>query len=363
MDVNAAEPDGGTALAWAVHFGDRQMADKLLAAGAKVNAANEYGETPLTLACLNGDAALVAQTAKGRRGRQSRAVERRDRADDRGGRRVGRCRAPVDRARRRRERGGIPQGPDRAAVGCGGRPYRVVQLLIEKGADVKAASKGGFTALVFAATKNDAASVKTLLAAGADANYALPDGTKVLMAAAAHRSTAAAVALIDGGADPNLTDRAGSTLLHTAAQNGELRLIKKLIAKGVNIEARTPNTAMGGGRGGGGGFRVAAGGQTPLLVRPGPVKSKPCERCLRRAPTQDQRAGWRFVPDGRRRKRESGGGKVRLSARLRRENRDDFRRDPDARLGHRNRQRRHQEAQERICEVIRFIAEKGAAPG
>src|SRR5690242_11009504 len=57
-DVNAAQPDGATPLAWAVRDGDGRMAEMLLSAGAKVEVANEYGETPLTLACLNGDAAL-----------------------------------------------------------------------------------------------------------------------------------------------------------------------------------------------------------------------------------------------------------------------------------------------------------------
>src|SRR5204862_6246604 len=117
----------------------------------------------------------------------------------------------------------------------------------------------------FAATKNDAKSVNALLAAGADANYTLPDGTKALMAAASHHSTAASLALLDGGADPNLTDRAGNTLLHIAAQAGDVDLIRKLIAKKVAIDSRTPDAAMGGGRGGGG-FRSVTGGQTPLLV-------------------------------------------------------------------------------------------------
>src|SRR6478609_8229477 len=58
-DVNAAQPDGSTALAWAIHLGQRSMADALLAAGAKTNTVDEYGETPLTLAAANGDAALV----------------------------------------------------------------------------------------------------------------------------------------------------------------------------------------------------------------------------------------------------------------------------------------------------------------
>src|SRR3954467_10444894 len=60
-DVNAAQPDGATALAWAVHLGERGMADALLDAGASANSADEYGETPVTLAAANGDAALVGR--------------------------------------------------------------------------------------------------------------------------------------------------------------------------------------------------------------------------------------------------------------------------------------------------------------
>src|SRR4051812_26969510 len=58
-DVNAAQPDGATALAWAVYLGERGMAEALLDAGADVNTADEYGESPVTLAAANGDAALV----------------------------------------------------------------------------------------------------------------------------------------------------------------------------------------------------------------------------------------------------------------------------------------------------------------
>src|SRR6476646_966806 len=63
-DVNAAQPDGATALSWAVYYGAGETADLLLSAGANVNAADEYGETPLTLACANGDAALVRRLLK-----------------------------------------------------------------------------------------------------------------------------------------------------------------------------------------------------------------------------------------------------------------------------------------------------------
>ena len=48
-----------TALAWAVHLGEREMAYALLRAGANPNTRDGYGETPLTLACANGDGMLV----------------------------------------------------------------------------------------------------------------------------------------------------------------------------------------------------------------------------------------------------------------------------------------------------------------
>ena len=116
-DVNAAQPDGATALAWAVHLGERSMVETLLGAGAKVNVVDEYGETPLTLAAANGDEAIVQRLLKaGANARAARwngetalmiAAE---------------CREPRDRAStgspwRRRQRRGAPSRPDRPYVG------------------------------------------------------------------------------------------------------------------------------------------------------------------------------------------------------------------------------------------------------
>src|SRR6266568_9214044 len=58
VDVNAAEPDGATALHWAARTNDLQTAEMLIRAGANVKAANRYGVTPLYLACTSGNAAL-----------------------------------------------------------------------------------------------------------------------------------------------------------------------------------------------------------------------------------------------------------------------------------------------------------------
>ena len=53
-NVNAAEPDGMTALHWAVRANDVPTAQLLVRAGANVKAASRYGITPLTLAAQNG---------------------------------------------------------------------------------------------------------------------------------------------------------------------------------------------------------------------------------------------------------------------------------------------------------------------
>ena len=59
-DVNAPQPDGATALHWAVYRSDKEMVDLLLRAGANPKAANREGSTPLWLASINGDAAIIA---------------------------------------------------------------------------------------------------------------------------------------------------------------------------------------------------------------------------------------------------------------------------------------------------------------
>src|SRR5262245_54146466 len=58
-DARARQPDGATALHWAAHWDDLETAALLIAAGADVNAANDFGVTPLSLACTNASAPMV----------------------------------------------------------------------------------------------------------------------------------------------------------------------------------------------------------------------------------------------------------------------------------------------------------------
>ena len=59
VDVNAAQPDGATALHWAAYVDDLEMARLLVEAGGNAGAANTHGVVPLALACTNANAAMV----------------------------------------------------------------------------------------------------------------------------------------------------------------------------------------------------------------------------------------------------------------------------------------------------------------
>jgi ankyrin repeat protein len=59
VDVNAAAPDGSTALHWATYQVDHELVRALLDAGAVADVSNEFGSTPLTEAIKLGDLELV----------------------------------------------------------------------------------------------------------------------------------------------------------------------------------------------------------------------------------------------------------------------------------------------------------------
>jgi ankyrin repeat protein len=270
VDVNAAQPDGATALAWAAYLDDTETAVKLLAAGARANSTDEYGETPLTLACANGNALLAGKLLDA--GANPAAA----RWDGETALMIAASAGSVETVNLLIARGAdvnaveSRKGQTALMWAAAERHPEVVKTLIDHSADVHAASKSGFTSLVFAAAKNDSQSAGALLDAGADPNYALPDGVKVLNVAASFRSVAVATLLVDRGANPNVPDREGNTPLHIAARSGDLALVQKLLAKGANPNAPTAPTPAPDrasvGAGGSGPFRFIAGEQTPLML-------------------------------------------------------------------------------------------------
>lgn len=262
-DVNAKQPDGSTALAWAVYQDDSATADLLLKAGAKVTIADDYGESPLTLACANGNAAMVEKLLKA--GADANTPRFYDEtplmiAAASGNPEVLHALiahgAKIDAVEARKGQNALMWA---AAEGNS----EAVAVLLKAGANPNSVSKGGFSPLVFAAESGDPKSAASLIAAGADINYEVPRSDNVLLIALLAKKPEVARILIDKGAGVNGKDPAGNTALHIAAESGDLDTVKLLIAKGADVNAAT-NPRQGDRMG----IlqRPPTGQQTPLMV-------------------------------------------------------------------------------------------------
>jgi ankyrin repeat protein len=248
-DVNAAEPDGTTALHWAAYRDDLESADLLLKAGAKANVANDLGATPLWNASQNGSAAMVKRLLDAGANPNAALLA---------------GETPVMVA----SRSGYPEVVE-LLLGKGGNPNvhgargqtalmwavsqqhpNVVKALIAHGADLKARSDvyievmavpphgylpynlkiphGGETALMFAARVGDLDSAKLLVAAGANVNDADAWGVSATTLAAHSGFTDLVLFLLDKGADPNAAPN-GFTVLHEAIMRRDEKMVTALL--------------------------------------------------------------------------------------------------------------------------------------
>src|SRR5205085_12510909 len=153
-----------------------------------------------------------------------------------------------------------------------------VKLLLELGADMKlrtssapsgrgermsvfnAPAPTGFTALLFAVRAGTIDATRALLDAGADVNDQLSDGESALVVATANAHWELADLLLDRGADPNAAGAGWSALhqtVHSRRPNlgytpgpvatgtlDSIEVVRKLIARGVNVNARMTKNGM-----------------------------------------------------------------------------------------------------------------------
>ena len=270
-DVNAVQPDGTTALHWAVERDAIEIVQLLIRAGANVKATNRYGATPLWLASLNGNAATIGVLLEA--GADPSAASDEGETALMVAARTGK----VDAVTLLLARGADPNVKEQwrgqtALMWAAAEGYApVVEALVARGADVSARSNGGFTAILFAAREGRIAAVDALLKAGADKNDSLPirrraapnapppppdPGPNVFLLAAANAHYELAAWLLDRGADPNAAPQ-GFTALHQvswvrkagiAGSNNpapqgsgtmdSLTFVRTLVTKGATLDAR-----------------------------------------------------------------------------------------------------------------------------
>jgi ankyrin len=182
---------------------------------------NDYNATPLSLACTNGNAAIVEKLlGAGANPNLASAAS---------------GETPLMRCARTGNAGAVKallarkadvaakdneQGQTALMWAVAQKHPAVTEALIQGGADIHARSKSGSTPLLFAARVGDVESAKLLLAAGTDVNETAPNGMTPLLLAAASGQEALGIFLLDNGANPNARDDLGATALHYSMMKG-----------------------------------------------------------------------------------------------------------------------------------------------
>ncbi len=220
VDVNAPEPDGTTALHWAVQQNDLELVTRLIRAGAKVNVKNDFGSTPMAEAAVVANAALLGALLE--------------------------AGADVE----------SPNADGQTALMVVARTSQVdaARLLIQRGANVNAVEKWrGQTALMWAVAQHQPEMVRELLARGAQVNarstvnnwqrqvtaepraiYRPVGGLTPLLYAAREGCVECARALVEKGAEINLADPEALSPLLTAVINMQFDTAAYLISAGAN---------------------------------------------------------------------------------------------------------------------------------
>jgi ankyrin repeat protein len=215
--------DGTTALHEAVYKKDLALVQKLLQQGAKPDARNDYGSTPMTVAAEHGDYPIMqALVSAG-----------------------GNIESP----------NGEGQTLLMAVVRTGN--VETARLLLDKGANVNTKENwGGQTALMWAAAQQQPALIKLLIAHGAEVDARSKDpgwprwvtseprikpldtggGYTPLLYAAREGCQACVAALLDGGANINMPDLWGQTPLLMATLNLHYDAAALLIERGADIK-------------------------------------------------------------------------------------------------------------------------------
>jgi ankyrin repeat protein len=209
--VDAAGPDGATALHWAVRADDLNTVDALLAAGASVSATNVLGVSPIYLAATSGNAAILRRLIEAR-------------AD------VNAVDATGDTVLMAAVRAESPEA---------------VRLLVERGAKVNATEPAlSQTALMWAARVDHTEIMRVLLTAGATIDATTRVGAKPAARPPGAGGGSHGVGIVRSGVPPQGEQPptpGGMTPLLFAARDGRLAAAKLLAEAGADLNKADPN--------------------------------------------------------------------------------------------------------------------------
>ncbi|HEX4277006.1 MAG TPA: ankyrin repeat domain-containing protein, partial [Bryobacteraceae bacterium] len=305
VNVNAAGPDGSTALMYAAANNDLELVRALIKAGANAKPKNQLGTSAITEAAIIGSAPIIEALLKAGADANFRNTDGETplMAASRSGK--------VDAVKALLAAGADINaketwGGQTALMWASARSQvDVVKLLASKDASLndhgkvnqwerkviqeprpKDMNKGGFTALHYAAREGCDACVQNLLAAGADPDSEDPDRETPLLLALENMHFDTAAALVKGGADLDKWDLFGRSPVYMAADvstlpmkgNGAMAVIPSadkltavdvgriMLERGANpniqLKRRPPYRDVPQDRGGDG---MLAQGATPLL--------------------------------------------------------------------------------------------------
>src|SRR5580658_3376463 len=205
-DARIPDPDGTTALHWAVRHDDLKAADALIKDGADVKAANRYGMTAMNLAAMNGSAPMIRKLLD----------------------------AGVD------PNSANPGGETALMTAARTGKLDAVTLLLDRGAKVNAKDDvHGQTALMWAVLENHADVVELLLARGADinahTNVTITKGEYV----PARPAAASGNGIIRQRALP--TPNGGMTPLLFAIRDGNVPMMRLLLDRRADLSQSSGN--------------------------------------------------------------------------------------------------------------------------
>ena len=292
-EVNAPQPDGSTALHWAVRRDDVATADALIKAGADVKAANRYGVTPMALAATNANPAMIRRLLDA--GADANSATPSGETALMTVARTGK----VDAVTLLLDRGAnvnakdIVHGQTALMWAVLENHPDMVKLLLSHGADINAhtnvtipkgeytparaggasgtgiirqralpTADGGMTPLLFAIRDGNAEMTRLLLSRGADIAQSSGNKTSPLLIALLNGQVGIAMELLEKGADPNAADAYGRAALFATIDlrnfnhdkygdlptdgRDPLELIKALLNKGANTNAKTDTVPVHG---------------------------------------------------------------------------------------------------------------------